>query len=81
MDDVGLTGLYIHDCRCLAKIADILGHEEDAVKLNERAEIIEERMEELWDDDFGMYLNREQITMNFSIVFLRSISMHFSATE
>lgn len=76
MDDVGLTGLYIHDCRCLAKIADILGHEEDAVKLNERAEIIEERMEELWDDDFGMYLNRRTDNDEFQY---RLSPFHFHA--
>ena len=76
MDDVGLTGLYIHDCLCLAKIADILGHEEDAVKLNERAEIIEERMEELWDDDFGMYLNRRTDNDEFQY---RLSPFHFHA--
>ena len=58
------------------KIADILGHEEDAVKLNERAEIIEERMEELWDDDFGMYLNRRTDNDEFQY---RLSPFHFHA--
>ena len=62
LDDVGLSGLYLQDCRSLAKIAEVLGDTEKAKSLNERAEILEERMEELWDESFGMYLNRRTDT-------------------
>ena len=33
LEDVGLTGLYIHDCLCLAEIARILGKAEEAERL------------------------------------------------
>lgn len=62
LDDVGLTGLYIHDCYSLAQIAEILGHDDQKEALIERAEQIEEQMEELWNDEFGMYLNRRTDT-------------------
>lgn len=65
LDDVGLTGLYINDCRCLAKIADILNDPETAQELRTRASVFEERMEELWDEKFGMYLNRRTDTGAF----------------
>jgi len=65
LDDVGLTGLYIHDCRCLSEIAGILGDAENKQKLSDRAEMMEERMEELWDEETGMYLNRRTDTGTF----------------
>lgn len=76
LDDVGLTGLYIHDCRCLSKIAEILGDITASKKLLERAELMEERMEELWDEEFGMYLNRRTDTGAFEY---RLSPFHFHA--
>ncbi len=62
LDDVGLTGLYIHDCYCLAKIAVELGDPKTEDKLLARAAELEDGMEELWDEEFGMYLNRRTDT-------------------
>lgn len=58
LDDVGLSGLYIADCYALSEIAEILGIEKDKEKYATRAGIMEERLEELWDEDKGLYLNR-----------------------
>jgi len=55
--DVGLTGLYILDCEALADLADVLGRNE-AVELRQRASLSKDGLEEMWDDDFGMYLNK-----------------------
>lgn len=65
LDDVGLTGLYIEDCRSLSEIAAILGDVENSEKLLERASELEEKMEELWDEESGWYLNRRTDTGEF----------------
>ncbi len=62
LDDVGLTGLYIHDCRCLAKIAGTLGDTQKAEAFVLRAEEFEEKLESLWDEEAGMYCNRRTDT-------------------
>ncbi|MDR1566480.1 MAG: hypothetical protein LBS48_04250 [Treponema sp.] len=67
--DVGLTGLYIMDCEKLAELADITGRKE-GVELRERAEKSKQGLEELWDDEFGLYLNKRTDTGTFS----RSVS-------
>ena len=76
LDDVGLSGLYIHDCRCLAEIARILGDIEKAEMLEKRAALIEENMESLWDEETGMYLNRRLTTGAFDH---RLTPFHFHA--
>ena len=76
LEDVGLVGLYIEDCHCLAEIAKILGHSEKASLLEERAALMEDRMELLWNDDFGMYLNRREDTGKFEY---RLSPFHFHA--
>ena len=55
--DVGLTGLYIMDCEALADLADIIGRPEVA-ELRERAALSKAGLEEMWDEEFGMYLNK-----------------------
>ena len=62
LDDVGQTGLYIADCRSLAKIAEILGDREAKVELEERADAVESALEELWDEETGIYLSRRTDT-------------------
>lgn len=74
--DVGLTGLYIKDCYCLAEIAQIMGDEKTAEKLQERAREIEDKMEILWDEKTGMYLNRREDTGEFTY---RLSPFHFHA--
>jgi hypothetical protein len=63
--DVGLTGLYILDCECLADLADIIGRSEGA-ELRKRAELSKTGLEEMWDEDFGMYLNKRTDTGELS---------------
>jgi hypothetical protein len=63
--DVGLTGLYILDCENLAELANLIGRPE-AAELRERAELSKEGMEELWDEEFGLYLNKRTDTGELS---------------
>ena len=59
--DVGFTGLYILDCECLAELADLIGRG-DGRELRERAELCKRGMEELWDEETGLYLNKRTDT-------------------
>jgi glycogen debranching enzyme len=63
--DVGLTGLYIMDCEALAELAEQTGRPESA-ELLERAELSKQGLEEMWDEGFGMYLNKRTDTGGFS---------------
>ena len=63
--DVGLTGLYIMDCEALAEIADIIGRPESK-ELRDRAEHSKNGLETLWDEKFGMYLNKRTDTGEFN---------------
>jgi hypothetical protein len=62
MADVGLTGLYVADCRALAEIATILGRPADATELRARGEKYATALEGLWDEKSGTYLNRRTDT-------------------
>ena len=64
--DVGLMSLYIADCRSLAEIADILGKTDDAKELAARAEKYSKKLQTLWVDQFGLYLNKDLVTGQFS---------------
>lgn len=66
LDDVGLTGLYIEDCRCLSEIAKLLGKSAESELLMRRCHEFEENMEQLWCEEVGMYLNRRTDTNAFS---------------
>ena len=46
-------------------IAKELGQDEKAALLLDRAHRVEENMERLWNDDFGMYLHRREDTDAF----------------
>ena len=63
--DVGLTGMYIMDCEALAELAALLGRPEES-ELRERAELSKQGLEEMWDEDFGMYLNKRTDTGELS---------------
>jgi hypothetical protein len=63
--DVGLTGLYIMDCECLADLADLIGRPEGA-ELRESAEKSKNGLEEMWDEEFGLYCNKRSDTGVFS---------------
>ncbi len=56
--DVGIMGLYVADCRALAEIADILGKPGEARELRARGERYGARLQTLWDEKTGMFLNK-----------------------
>jgi putative isomerase len=64
--DVGLMSLYITDCRSLTEIAGVLGKTKAAKELTERAEKYSKKLETLWNDKFGLYLNKDLVTGKFS---------------
>ena len=66
MADVGLISLYITDCLSLAEIASVLKKTEVAKELTQRAEKYSKKLETLWDDKFGLYLNKDLVTGKFS---------------
>jgi len=57
LQDVGLTSLYIADCKALAKIAGIIGKNDEAKELNKRAAQYSKAMQKLWDEKTGLFLN------------------------
>jgi hypothetical protein len=60
--DVGLTSLYVADCRALAEIATVLGRAQDASELVARGEKYASALRGLWDEKAGIYLNRRTDT-------------------
>ncbi len=66
LHDVGLASLYIVDCDALSEIARILGKTDDAEELHKRAEVFREKTRGLWNDKFGLFLNRKTDTGEFS---------------
>ena len=67
LSDVGLTGLFIQDCRCLIRLAEIAGAQDAVPVLKERLERTEEAMETLWNPDTGIYENRDAVTNLYSL--------------
>jgi len=64
--DVGLMSFYILDCRSLSEIATALGKTAAADELTERAERYAGKLATLWNDEFGLYLNKDLLTGKFS---------------
>lgn len=62
LNDVGLSSLYIADCRYLAKIANELEHRKDARELTQRSERYAKRLAGLWDPERSFYYNRRTDT-------------------
>jgi putative isomerase len=62
LQDVGLNGLYVADCRALAEIADVIGRKVEAAELRLRAEQFSRELETLWNRAEGLYLNRRMDT-------------------
>jgi putative isomerase len=60
--DVGLMSLFIADCHSLAEIAAILGKADDAKELTDRAAKYSAKLETLWNEEFGLYLNKNLVT-------------------
>ena len=66
LEDVGLTGLYILDCRSMIRLAELLGKTEDIPELERRMKLTQEGLERMWDEDFGCYCNLRTDTGEFS---------------
>jgi putative isomerase len=66
IQDVGLTGLYLMDCEALAYLAQELGKTQEYEELTSRAEKYRQAMQTLWDDEFGLFLNRHTDTEELS---------------
>ena len=64
--DVGLMSFYISDCKALADISQILGKNKEAAELNERAAKYSEKLDTLWDEKTGIYLNKRIDNGQFS---------------
>ena len=64
--DVGLMSLYIADCHSLADIAGVLGKMDIVKELTARAEKYSNKLKTLWNDEFGLYLNKDLVTGKFS---------------
>jgi hypothetical protein len=64
--DVGLMSLYINDCRSLAEIAAVLGRTQEERELEGRAARYSAKLETLWDEGSGLFLNRDLLTGEFS---------------
>jgi putative isomerase len=64
--DVGLMSMYIADCDALATIADDLGEASAASEIRERATRYRAKLATLWDNDAGIFLNKDLHTGQFS---------------
>jgi putative isomerase len=56
--DVGLMSLYVADCHALAEIAAALGKRGEEQELRARAERYGAKLQTLWDEKAGMFLNK-----------------------
>lgn len=66
LEDVGLTGLYILDCKSLIQLAQLIGRDGDVKEIQERMEHACDGLENLWDEEKGFYYNRRTDTGEFS---------------
>ena len=64
--DVGLMSMYIADCDALAAIADDLGEAAAASEIRERATRYRVKLATLWNNDAGIFLNKDLHTGQFS---------------
>ncbi|HKL22870.1 MAG TPA: trehalase family glycosidase, partial [Tichowtungia sp.] len=61
---VDLMSFYIADCNALADLADVLGRCE-AAELRQRADHYTEKLQTLWNEDAGIFMNRRTDTGAF----------------
>ncbi len=66
LQDVGLTSLVIADCKALAEMADILGRNDEKNELLDRASLLSDELENVWDEKTGFYLNKRTDTGELS---------------
>jgi len=65
--DVGLMSLYVADCDALAQIASELGKDDEAKELTERSHRYRAKLETLWDEKTGIFLNKDLRTGESSL--------------
>jgi hypothetical protein len=63
--DVGLMSMYIADCDALAEIATVLGKTAKAGELKERGGRYRAKLATLWNDETGIFLNKDLHTGQF----------------
>ncbi len=66
LEDVGLTGLFILDCRSLIELAQLIGRDSDIPALQRSMDAARKGLETLWDEERGFYYNRRSDTGAFS---------------
>ena len=64
--DVGLMSFYIADCRALAEISKILDKKKEAGEIERRRKKYQKKLAELWNDETGIFLNKNLTTGKFS---------------
>jgi len=64
--DVGLMSMYIADCDALATVADVLGRPVEAKELHDRGARYRAKLATLWNEDVGIFLNKDLHTGQFS---------------
>ena len=65
MADVGLMGLFIKDCRELIRFSELLGYPDDAKKLKERLNTVQNALLTLWNEEDGIFENLDLCTRKF----------------
>ena len=63
--DVGLSGLFIKDCRSLIYFSEILGYSENIPKLKLRMERAQKALNTLWNEEDGIFENLDLFTGKF----------------
>jgi hypothetical protein len=64
--DVGLMSMYIADCDALAVMADVLDKPLETRELRERSARYKAKLETMWDDKSGIFLNKDLHTGQFN---------------
>ena len=64
--DVGLMSMYVLDCQHLSKIAKELGKNDIKNELEKRAEKYSKKLASLYDEESGIFLNKNLKTGNLS---------------
>ena len=64
--DVGMTSLYIMDCRYLAQIAQELGKTQDVAEITARGKKYADNMQGVWDETTGYFYNKSTKTGQFN---------------
>lgn len=65
--DVGLMSMYVMDCMSLADIAETLNHPDIQRELLSRAEKYRNKLQSMWNEKEGIYLNRNLATGEYSL--------------